>query len=48
MMLNLIDAIGAFENPVVQLLAILGIGAIVDGVRLTRAAAKPDASDLPG
>ena len=48
MMLNLIDAIGAFENPIVQLLSIVGLAAIVDGVRPKRTAAVPDASDLPG
>jgi hypothetical protein len=39
MLSNLIDAIGSFENPIVQLLVIVGIAAIVDGVRL--AARKP-------
>ena len=48
MMLNVIDAIGAFKDPIVQLLAIVGLAAIVDGVRLMRTTAVPDASDLPG
>ena len=48
MMFNLIDAIGAFENPIVHLLVIVGIAAVVDGVRLTRTGAPPDASDLRG
>jgi hypothetical protein len=45
MMLNLIDAIGIFENPIAQLLVILGIAGIVDGVRPTSAGVPPDASD---
>jgi hypothetical protein len=40
MMLNFVDSIGTFDHPVLQLLVVLGIGAIGDGVRLARAAAS--------
>ena len=40
MMSNLIDAIGAFGNPIL-VLVILGIAAVVDGVRLTARELRP-------
>jgi hypothetical protein len=48
MLSNLIEAIGAFEGPIVHLLVIVGIAAIVDGIRLTGARVQPDASDPLG
>jgi hypothetical protein len=45
MMVNLIDAIGTFDTRVAELLIVIGIAAIGDGVRLVRTGARPEASD---
>jgi len=48
MMVNLIDVIGTFDTRVAELLIVIGIAAIGDGVRLVRAGARPEASDGHG
>ena len=45
MLLNFIDTIGMFDKPAVQVLVVLGIAAVADGVRLTLGKARPDAPD---
>ena len=50
MMLNLIDALVSFENPVAKLLVILGLSAVaaIDGIGLRPRAVMPDPSEGPG
>ena len=47
MMLNFIDALGTFENPVGQLVAIGGIAAL-DAVLRRRPRPLPGGADVPG
>jgi hypothetical protein len=48
MIVNLIDVIGTFDTRVAELLIVIGIAAIGDGVRLIGAGARPEASDGHG
>ena len=45
MMLNLIDVLGTFENPVAQLVVVMGIAAVA-GSRLPARRGGPDARDV--
>jgi hypothetical protein len=42
MMVNLINVIGTFDTRVAELLIVIGIAAVGDGVRLIRAGARPE------
>ena len=48
MMVNLIEVIGTFDTRLAELLIVIAIAAIGDGVRIVRAGARSDASDGHG